>query len=186
MYKWYNCHCFSDLSSISASLLSPILRNSDTESIKSDSDGPVTKRRRLSASSQEMLEQLVHRASPLPLNLSSPRDRGHAHLRGSPAHHTLPTSPLSVQYQNSSGPFTRRQRNLSSRWNNDRQTHPPRSNQHRRRWIIKLYGSHGTPNMWMNNKRDITIVGDKSNSASCVYENTFTSALSGAPKKTPL
>jgi len=121
-----------DLSSISASLLSPILRNSDTESIKSDSDGPVTKRRRLSASSQEMLEQLVHRASPLPLNLSSPRDRGHAHLRGSPAHHTLPTSPLSVQYQNSSGPFTRRQRNLSSRWNNDRQTHPPRSNQHRR------------------------------------------------------
>ena len=169
MYKWYNCHCFSDLSSISASLLSPILRNSDTESIKSDSDGPVTKRRRLSASSQEMLEQLVHRASPLPLNLSSPRDRGHAHLRGSPAHHTLPTSPLSVQYQNSSGPFTRRQRNLSSRWNNDRQTHPPRSNQHRRRWIIiKLYVSQGTPNMWMNNKRDITIVGDKSNSASCV------------------
>ena len=48
--------------SLGASLLSPVLlRSSDTESIKSDSSaaGPPTKRRRLSVSSQEMLEQLA-------------------------------------------------------------------------------------------------------------------------------
>ena len=111
---------FSDLSSLGASLLSPILRSSDTESIKSDGDAPATKRRRLSVSSQEMLEHLVHRASPLPL-VTSPRDR---RLHGSP-----PQGPG----QHQTGPYTRRQRNLSNRWT-DRQALPPRSNHHRRRW----------------------------------------------------
>ena len=43
---------FSDLTSLGASLLSPILRSSDTESIKSDPGSPAAKRRRLSVSSQ--------------------------------------------------------------------------------------------------------------------------------------
>ena len=117
-----HCHyqvLFSDLSSLGASLLSPILRSSDTESIKSDGDAPATKRRRLSVSSQEMLEQLVHRASPLPL-VTSPRDR------------RLHPSPPQGQ-QHGTGPYTRRQRNLSNRWT-DRQALPPRANHHRRRW----------------------------------------------------
>ena len=107
--------------SLGASLLSPVLlRSSDTESIKSDSSaaGPPTKRRRLSVSSQEMLEQLVHRASPLPL-VTSPRERGHRGQHNSPPH------------QHQAGPYTRRQRNLSSRWS-ERQS-LPRSNTQRRR-----------------------------------------------------
>ena len=117
-----HCHyrlLFPDLSSLGASLLSPILRSSDTESIKSDGDAPATKRRRLSVSSQEMLEQLVHRASPLPL-VSSPRDR------------RLHPSPPGGPHQHQTGPYTRRQRNLSNRWT-DRQALPPRANHHRRR-----------------------------------------------------
>ena len=114
----HNRILFSDLSSLGATLLSPILRSSDTESIKSDGDAPATKRRRLSVSSQEMLEHLVHRASPLPL-VSSPRDR-----------RLHPSPPQGGQHQ--AGPYTRRQRNLSNRWT-DRQALPPRSNHHRRR-----------------------------------------------------
>ena len=103
-----------DLSSLGASLLSPILRNSD-----GDGDAPATKRRRLSVSSQEMLEHLVHRASPLPL-VSSPRDRDRHH----------PSPPQG--HQHGPGPYTRRQRNIS------RQSVPARPNQHRRRWVITL------------------------------------------------
>lgn len=103
-----------DLSSLGASLLSPILRSSDTESIKSggERDSPGSKRRRLSVNSQEVLEQLVHRASPLPL---SPRPGL------PPLNHHLP------HYQ-ASGPYTRRQRNLSNRWG-ERSTY----RQHQRR-----------------------------------------------------
>jgi len=53
-----------DLSQLGVDLFSPILRNSDTESIKSDSDAPPSKRRRLLVSSQEVLEHFVNRASP--------------------------------------------------------------------------------------------------------------------------
>ena len=112
----------SDLSSLGASLLSPILRNSDTESIKSE-EGPATKRRRLSVSSAEMLEQLVHRASPLPLT-SAHGARPHP---GSPGH--------GHQHHGHHGP--RRQRNTSNRWgareDRDRGQLPARSNQQRRR-----------------------------------------------------
>ena len=74
--------------SLGASLLSPVLlRSSDTESIKSESSGagPPTKRRRLSVSSQEMLEQLAQLEQvPRPLVPPSP---GHAHLHPrSPGH----------------------------------------------------------------------------------------------------
>ena len=114
-------HCVvSDLSSLGASLLSPILRNSDTESIKSE-EGPATKRRRLSVSSAEMLEQLVHRASPLPLVTQ-------AHVSG--RHH--PGSPGHGHQHHQ-----RRQRNTSNRWgareDRERGTLPARSAQPRRR-----------------------------------------------------
>ena len=111
----------SDLSSLGASLLSPILRNSDTESIKSE-EGPATKRRRLSVSSAEMLEHLVHRASPLPLVTPGHGSRPHP---GSPGH--------GHQHQ----PHQRRQRNTSRGWgareDRERGQLPARSNQHRRR-----------------------------------------------------
>ena len=93
----------AELTSLGASLLSPILRSSDSESIKSDTDAPASKRRRLSVSSQEVLEQLaqeVQRSSPAP-------------ARPAPGRH--PASPPRPHYQ-ASGPYTRRQRNLSNRW----------------------------------------------------------------------
>ena len=51
----------ADLSSLGASLLSPILRSSDTESMKSggEADSPAAKRRRLSVSGHEVSIQVL-------------------------------------------------------------------------------------------------------------------------------
>ncbi|XP_023338076.1 leucine-rich repeat extensin-like protein 5 [Eurytemora carolleeae] len=100
-----------DLSQLGVDLFSPILRNSDTESIKSDSDAPPSKRRRLSVSSQEVLEHLVNRASPA---LPSPRSLNPSSLTRPPP--SLTRQPPSLARPPPSGPFTRRQRNLSQRW----------------------------------------------------------------------
>lgn len=52
IYLYILIYIYLDLSQLGVDLFSPILRNSDTESIKSDSDAPPSKRRRLSVSSQ--------------------------------------------------------------------------------------------------------------------------------------